>query len=63
MIKKLLVDEHYMHDFKPSQVAAGIIAASRIQCGLQAWTNKLQSYTSYTLEDISGSLHSLYVKK
>ncbi|KAL1505912.1 hypothetical protein ABEB36_005361 [Hypothenemus hampei] len=52
---------HYMQEFKPSQLAASILAASRTECGLELWTHSLQQLTDYSKSDLQGPLYTLHL--
>lgn len=54
---------HYMQDYKPSQLAAGLIAASRQDCGLITWTLELQQLTDYSYRDIQPVLCTIKINK
>lgn len=52
-----------MQDFRPSQLAAGIVAASRSECGLHIWSENLKQLTDYTRDDLQGILYTLHINK
>ncbi|XP_066248443.1 cyclin-J isoform X1 [Euwallacea similis] len=54
---------HYMQEFRPSEIAAGIIAISRAECGLSPWSHRLHQVTDYTSEDIRGPFYTLHINK
>ncbi|KAH1027424.1 hypothetical protein HUJ05_000935 [Dendroctonus ponderosae] len=54
---------HYMQDFKPSLLAAGIIAASRFECSLPIWSDGLTLLTDYTQENIQGLVCTFWMNK
>nr|CAH7721940.1 unnamed protein product [Callosobruchus chinensis] len=58
----LRLNIHYMQCYPPSQLAAAIIAASRLQVGLASWSDELEEMTHYTKEDIE-SLATLLQSK
>ncbi|XP_019872747.2 cyclin-J [Aethina tumida] len=54
---------HYMQCYTPSKLAAAIICASRLEVGLNGWTNQLKNLTDYTPDDFQDPLITLMTKK
>ncbi|VEN55838.1 unnamed protein product [Callosobruchus maculatus] len=61
-LDQIIDNIHYMQCYPPSQLAAAIIAASRLQVGLECWTDELEDMTHYTKENIE-SLATLLQSK
>nr|CAI5846856.1 unnamed protein product [Callosobruchus analis] len=61
-VKGKMENIHYMQCYPPSQLAAAIIAASRLEVGLACWTDELEDMTHYIKEDIE-SLATLLQSK
>ncbi|CAH1381194.1 unnamed protein product [Tenebrio molitor] len=51
-LDRIIEDVHYMQCYKPSVLAAAVIAASRLDIGLSLWTQQLENLTEYTEEDL-----------
>ncbi|XP_030758860.1 cyclin-J-like protein [Sitophilus oryzae] len=62
-LNQIIDNIHYMQDFKPSLLAATVIAASRMDCNLPVWTQQLEELTEYTSTDISRPLCTLLMNK
>ncbi|XP_050314132.1 cyclin-J-like protein [Anthonomus grandis grandis] len=62
-LDQVIESVHYMQDFRPSLLAAAIISASRIECGLPPWTDYLSEITDYKIDDIQALLCTLSVNK
>lgn len=62
-LDQIIDNIHYMQDFKPSQLAAGLIAASRQDCGLFTWTTQLAQLTDYSYTDIQPVLYTVKINR
>ncbi|XP_076253209.1 cyclin J [Rhynchophorus ferrugineus] len=62
-LDQIINNVHYMQDFKPSLLAATVIAASRLECQLSMWTYQLEQLTNYTCSDIVNALCTLMINK
>ncbi|XP_028152322.1 cyclin-J [Diabrotica virgifera virgifera] len=61
-LDKIIQSCHYMQCYKPSKLAAGIIAVSRLDIGLSCWTEQLENITDYKREDIETQISILKAK-
>ncbi|KAL3276757.1 hypothetical protein HHI36_012126 [Cryptolaemus montrouzieri] len=58
-LDELLDDVHFMQNYSPSRLAAALIAASRLQLGLELWNENLTDFTKYSKDDIQEPLEAL----
>ncbi|XP_060524566.1 cyclin-J-like protein [Cylas formicarius] len=62
-LNQIIDNIHYMQDFKPSKLAAAVIAASRLHMGLKVWTPQLERMTDYTIQDVNDLLLTIMINR